>query len=184
MSPNLKYQDKTSCQTRRPRVLTRFLGLNTLIILAVIGIILGISPVFEAKTRGVEADLILENLENLAVIQENSLLPITELSNPEPQTIRKIRVVITAYSSTIDQTDLDPFVTAAGTRVRDGIIANNLLPFGTKVRIPEIYGNKVFVVEDRMSWKKGNYHIDIWFPSYWEAKNFGAKRTYIEILEN
>ena len=97
--------------------------------------------------------------------------------------VRKLPVIVTGYSSTIDQTDSDPFITAAGTIVRDGIVANNKYPFGTKIRFPEIYGDKVFVVEDRMSWKKGNYHIDIWFASYWEAKNFGAKRTYIEVLE-
>ncbi|MDP3990817.1 MAG: 3D domain-containing protein [Candidatus Nealsonbacteria bacterium] len=112
----------------------------------------------------------------------NSLLPTSPL--PYPKVMQTINVVATAYSSTPEQTDEDPFITAAGTFVRDGIIANNYLPFGTKVRIPEIYGDKIFVVEDRMSWKKSNYHIDIWFPSYLEAKEFGAKRTYVEILES
>jgi len=162
----------------------RFRGQNTLIILAIIGIILGVSPIFNTKTQKAEADLILENLENLATIQENSLLPISNPFGPEPQVTRKIRVVITAYSSTPGQTDGNPYLTAAGTWVREGIVANNLLPFGTKIRIPEIYGDKIFVVEDRMHWKKGNYHIDVWFSSYWEALNFGAKRTYIEILES
>jgi len=92
--------------------------------------------------------------------------------------------VVTAYSSTVAQTDSDPFITAAGTWVKEGIVASNLLPFGTEIRIPEIYGEKIFVVEDRMSWRKGEYHIDIWFPSYWEALNFGTKKTYIEILES
>ncbi|RLC35094.1 MAG: hypothetical protein DRZ76_01140 [Candidatus Nealsonbacteria bacterium] len=103
---------------------------------------------------------------------------------PEPKVKDKVRVVVTAYSSTPEETDADPFITAAGTRVRDGIIANNLLPFGTMVRLPELYGEKIFVVEDRMNPKKGYYHFDIWFPSYWEAKNFGAKNTYVEILES
>ena len=93
-------------------------------------------------------------------------------------------MIVTAYSSTPFETDSDPFITAAGTQVRDGIIANNLLPFGTKIRLPELYGEKVFIVEDRMSWKKGPYHFDIWFPSHWEAKKFGAQRTYLEILES
>lgn len=116
------------------------------------------------------------------IIQDNSLMANSPL--PSPKVVKKINVVATAYSSTVQQTDDEPFITAAGTQVRDGIIANNLLPFGTKVRIPEIYGEKIFVVEDRMSSKKGYYHIDIWFPSYWEAKNFGAKRTYVEVLED
>jgi 3D (Asp-Asp-Asp) domain-containing protein len=134
-----------------------------------------------------EAELILEEnvfiQEKLLIFNENTLIPASDPSNPEPKVVKKLPVTVTAYSSTENQTDSEPFITAAGTGVRDGIIANNYLPFGTKVRMPEIYGDKVFVVEDRMNWKKGYYHVDIWFPSYWEALNFGAKRTYIEVLE-
>ena len=119
---------------------------------------------------------------NLLTVQENSLQSNSPL--PEPKVARTINVIITAYSSTPEQTDDTPFITAAGTTVRDGIIANNMLPFGTKIRIPELYGDKVFLVEDRMSRKKGNYHFDIWFSSYREAKNFGAKLTHIEVLES
>ena len=160
-------------------------GQSILICLIITGILIGFLPVFEPRSQEVEADLVLvsESLNNLATIEGNSLLPIANPANPEKPTVRKIRVVITGYSSTLEETDGSPFITAAGTWVREGIVANNLLPFGTKVKIPELYGDKVFVVEDRMHWRKGYYHIDIWFPSYWEAKNFGAKRTYIEILE-
>ena len=117
----------------------------------------------------------------LATTQENSLLPI---SNPaDPIKIKKVKMIITAYSSTIEETDDTPFITASGKTVEDGIVANNLLPFGTEVRIPEIYGDKIFVVEDRMHSKKGYYHLDIWFADTQQAKDFGAKRVYIEILE-
>ena len=123
-----------------------------------------------------------EYFSGLLILQKNTLFPRSPL--PEPKVSRRIRVVVTAYSSTPQETDSDPFVTAAGTRVRDGIVANNLLPFGTKVRLPELYGEKIFIVEDRMHPRKGYYHFDIWFPSYWEAKNFGVQNTYLEILEN
>ena len=160
-------------------------GQSILICLIITGILIGFLPVFEPRSQEAEADLALvsENLNNLATIEANSLLPIANPANPAPPAVQKIRVVVTAYSSTPWETDGNPYITAAGTWVRDGIIANNYFPFGTKVKIPELFGDKVFVVEDRMSWKKGNYHVDIWFPSYWEAKEFGAKRTYIEILE-
>ncbi len=119
----------------------------------------------------------------LATIQENSVFAI---SNPikTAKSARKLKMVITAYSSTPEQTDSTPFITASGSVVRDGIVANNLLPFGTKVRIPALYGNKVFVVEDRMHWKKGSYHLDIWFLDTEEAKNFGAEIVEVEILES
>ncbi len=89
---------------------------------------------------------------------------------------------VTAYSSTPDQTDSSPFITANGSRVRDGIVACNFLPFGTKIRIPEIYGDKIFTVEDRMA-RKNNHKIDIWLPSRSEALNFGVKRAKVEILD-
>ena len=101
-----------------------------------------------------------------------------------PRIAKTVKVIITAYSSTPDQTDDTPFITASNTHVRDGIIANNMLPFGTKVRIPELYGNKVFVVEDRMNRKKGNYHVDIWMPDRPSAITFGAKIAHIEVLES
>ena len=123
-------------------------------------------------------------INTLAVIQGNSFLPISEPYFFEPKITQKINVIATAYSSTVWQTDDTPFITAAGTYVKDGIIANNLLPFGTLVMVPELYPDKIFVVEDRMHSRKGYYHIDIWFPTYAEAKNFGAKTTYIEVLEN
>lgn len=102
-------------------------------------------------------------------------------------TIKKAKesyyMIITAYSSTEDQTDSSPFITASQKHVEDGIVANNLLPFGTKVKIPELYGDKIFIVEDRMHQRKGNYHLDIWFKTRMEAQNFGVKRATIEVIE-
>ena len=165
----------------------RFLGQNTLIIILIFGILFGVSLPGTLKAPQVEADLVeisdQKNPGELAMIEGNSLLPVSNPTNPEEKPVRKIPVVVTGYSSSPWETDDSPYITAAGTWVREGIIANNFLPIGTKIRIPEIFGDKIFVVEDRMSWTKGNYHIDIWFPDYWQALNFGAKRTYIEILE-
>lgn len=113
---------------------------------------------------------------------ESSLEPNTTLSTAA--TVQTIKVVITAYSSTPDQTDDTPFITASGKHVRDGIVANNMLPMGTKIRIPELYGQKVFVVEDRMNRRKSGYHVDIWFPEKQLAVDFGVKTAEIEVIEN
>ncbi len=135
-----------------------------------------------------EAGLFLEEnvftQEKLLLFNENTLISVANPFNPEPKIVKKLQVIVTAYSSTVCQTDSDPFITAAGTWVRKGIVANNKYPFGTKIRIPEIFGDEVFVVEDRMHWRKGHYHVDVWFPEYLEAFNFGVKRTYIEVLES
>ena len=139
----------------------------------------GISPLIGAGSR--ELELKSPSLEFLA-IGGNSLLPSSAL--PEPKVVKTVNVVVTAYSSSIFETDDTPTITASNTEVRDGIIANNLLPFGTKIRLPELYGDKIFVVEDRMNRRKGSYHFDIWFPSHREAKRFGVENTYLEVLAN
>ena len=90
-------------------------------------------------------------------------------------------VWITAYSSTPEETDDTPFITASGERVRDGIVAANFLPFGTEVRIPELFGDKVFVVKDRMHRRKTTF-VDIWMPSKQLAIEFGIHQTEIEVL--
>ena len=101
--------------------------------------------------------------------------------NAPPQK-KMIKTVLTAYSSTPDQTDSTPFTTASGTRTRDGVIAANFLAFGTKVQIPEIFGDKVFTVEDRMA-KKHSDKIDIWFPERRLAKRFGIQKAEVIILD-
>lgn len=102
--------------------------------------------------------------------------------NKKQVVVGRMWLFVTAYSSTVDQTDSSPFITASGTRVRDGIIAANFLPIGAKVRFPNIYGDKLFVVEDRMN-SRYYYRADIWMPSRWEAKQFGLKNTLIEIIK-
>lgn len=95
---------------------------------------------------------------------------------------KTMKIPVTAYSSTVDQCDDTPFITASGTHVRDGIIAANFLPIGTKVRFPDAYGDKVFVVEDRMN-ARYTYHADIWMETREKAKQWGIKHLNIEILE-
>ncbi len=94
---------------------------------------------------------------------------------------RTMTIAVTAYNSEEAQTDDTPFITAFGTRVRDGIVAANFLPKGAIIRIPEVFGEKEFIVEDRMN-KKYHYRIDIWMEDKQEAINFGIKFLKIEIL--
>lgn len=118
--------------------------------------------------------------DSLATLQGHALI---QTSIPEtPKVVTSYWVLVTAYSSTPDQTDSTPFITASGTHVKDGIIACNFLRFGTKVRFPQMYGGKSFVVEDRMA-LKNSHKIDIWFPSREEAKQFGVKLLKVEVLE-
>jgi len=98
--------------------------------------------------------------------------------NKDPKMVRYITV--TAYSSTPDQTDSTPFITASGTYVHDGIVAANFLPFGTKIKLPELFGDKVFSVEDRMN-SKYYYRVDVWMLTREAAKQFGAQYVKVEV---
>ncbi|MCX6737737.1 MAG: hypothetical protein NTX26_03350 [Candidatus Parcubacteria bacterium] len=74
--------------------------------------------------------------------------------------VKTMKIVVTAYSSTEAQTDDTPFITASNTLVRDGIIASNLLPFGTKVRFPELNPKKIYIVEDHIVFFVGTIAIN------------------------
>lgn len=123
-----------------------------------------------------------DGMLNMQISEQSFLLPTA--SPPPPVVAEKLEVVVTAYSSTPEETDDTPFITASGEIVREGIVANNMLGFGTRVRFPELFGDKVFEVQDRMHWRKGDYQLDIWFPNKEEALAFGAKTTKIEILSD
>ena len=116
----------------------------------------------------------LITLQGQALIQPSAPLA--------PIVASKRLVTVTAYSSTLDQTDSTPFTTASGTDVRDGIIACNFLRFGTRVRFPQVYGDKIFVVEDRMA-LKNSHKIDIWFETREDAKQFGVQKLQVEMLK-
>jgi 3D (Asp-Asp-Asp) domain-containing protein len=110
-------------------------------------------------------------------------LPKIEVKKPR----QTVKIWITAYNSLPEQTDSDPCTTASGLNVckrnTEDVIATNYqyLPFGTKVRFPELYGDKIFTVEDRMHQKYYN-HADIWLKNKGDAKKFGRKYTVMEIL--
>lgn len=98
-------------------------------------------------------------------------------------TPRVMFLTVTGYSSSYDETDDDPWITAYNTLARDGIIASNILPFGTKVKIPSLFGDKIFVVEDKMNPRYGE-HIDVWFSTKKEALKFGIYfNVLVEILD-
>lgn len=114
---------------------------------------------------------------------EDGVITDTGVSFPDSplrQPRRLQKVVVTFYSSTIDQTDDTPFITANGTRVRYGIAAANFLPFGTRIKLPDIFGGEVFVVHDRMNQRFGN-RVDIWLETRQEAIERGVYYTTIEV---
>lgn len=92
------------------------------------------------------------------------------------------RILATGYSSTPDQTDATPFITASGTHVHDGTVATNFLPFGTRIRFLNYRSEKVFVVEDRHH-PRLSTRADIWFETRHDAITFGAQVLRAEVVE-
>ena len=97
-----------------------------------------------------------------------------------------VKVMATGYSSTVMETDDTPFITAANTPTREGILALSRylfreytpgapFSFGARVRIP---GVGEFIVEDSMNERWSN-RVDVWFPSRVEALRFGVREAYL-----
>lgn len=90
-----------------------------------------------------------------------------------------VYATITAYTSSEDETDEDPWTTAAGTRPGPGTIACPAKwPFGT---IVEIEGAR-YRCEDRMNKRyRDKEHYDIWLTSKEEAFEWGKRELAIYI---
>lgn len=117
----------------------------------------------------------------LSLFVNHAVLAIS--TNPETgRPMNQIEVEVTAFSSTKNQTDSTPFIAASGKRVYDGMVAANFLPFGTKIKIPELFGDKIFTVDDRMN-KRFQNRVDIWYSTRSAAIKFGIKTATIEIVE-
>lgn len=101
---------------------------------------------------------------------------------PVIRVVRETTMAVTAYSSTPDQTFGNPFITASGTHVHPGTFALNGIPFGTKLRIPDYFGDRIFIVEDRMHSRYSSYHGDIWMESRGEAIQWGVRRVRVEFV--
>lgn len=110
----------------------------------------------------------------------------------EADEIEKLRVIrssihfITAYNSLPEQTNDQPCITANGFNVCEhGIedtIAANFLRFGTKVRIPDLFGDRIFIVRDRMNQRYPD-RVDIWMLEKLDAIQFGIRKARIEVVD-
>lgn len=137
-------------------------------------VVSGIVPV----TRIANAQVLFATIPSFAFGMGNNVgFPESE----DREASKTMRISVTAYNSLPEQTDDTPFETADGTRVRDGIVAANFLKLGTRVRFPELYGDKIFVVKDRMN-ARYDKRADIWMEHKSDALALGHKYTTIEIF--
>lgn len=155
---------------KRVVLVLALIAINLLFTIKATSLATPVNPSFGSQSR--EASVI-----DGAVVA-NTALPEGIVSEPEI-----IVVTVTAYSSTPEQTDDTPFITASGSSVRDGVVASSFLPFGTQIKLPKMFGDKIFVVEDKMNSRyAGQSRIDIWFEDHSKAQAFGVRTLKAEIL--
>ena len=88
--------------------------------------------------------------------------------------------IVTAYSSSPEETDGDPWTTASGKPVREGIVAcSGKYPFGTKFLIE----GEVYECLDRLA-PRYDHRIDIWKSSKLEALEYGKKELQVQLVED
>lgn len=129
---------------------------------------------YDSNTLG-PVDMVLKN-DNLTPQVDVGQLPAIE--NKTPRLVRW--VTVTAYSSTPDQCDDTPLITANGKWVYDGLVAANFLAFGTKIKLPDYFGDKIFTVDDRMH-AKFQSRVDVWMPTRELAQAFGVRYLKVEV---
>lgn len=96
--------------------------------------------------------------------------------------VSTVYMQVSAYNSEENQCDGSPYSTAIGSMTRDGVVATNYLPIGTRIRFPDMYGDKEFRVEDRMN-PRYDKVVDIWMEDYQEARKFGRRNLKVEVVE-
>lgn len=147
---------------------------------------------FPAPILAKNEDFGTQVITNEAVFAENITKKEVAITNKEVAITKKTNIKtsglyeMTAYTSEVAQCDASPCITANGFNVcAHGIedtVAANFLKFGTKIKIPELYGDRIFVVRDRMN-KRYPDRVDIWFKDKKQAIKFGFKVAKIEVLE-
>ena len=138
------------------------------------------SPVLAADAS--QTSVLLPNM----IIRSSEENISVEVVKEQYAVVKTFTVPITSYTSTVDQTDSTPCITANGfnlcTHNQEDVIAANFLPFGTKVRIPEHFGDRIFTVQDRMN-SRYYYRADIWLRDRTDAIKWGIKYTTIEVVQ-
>lgn len=93
-----------------------------------------------------------------------------------------VSATVTAYTSSVDETDEDPFITASGATVRNGTLAcPSKYEFGTIVEIDGVR----YTCEDRMNKRyRHTERFDIWVQTKRDAFQWGKKQLFIKVYLN
>ncbi len=106
--------------------------------------------------------------------------PLTYAQEVEKVERNVVKAIVTAYTSSVDETDDRPWETASGAIAGHSSIAcPERLKFGTRIKIKE----KEYICDDRMNIKyRDREHFDIWKTTKKEAFAWGRQNIEVEIL--
>lgn len=123
----------------------------------------------------------------LAILMVFTIYAILELFNAgttyaaqEPSEPAGTIAIVTAYTSSVDETDDTPFITASGERTKRGVLAcPKKYEFGTKVLIE----GRQYTCADRMNQRyRDKECFDIWVETKSEAFDWGRRTLEVKIL--
>jgi len=179
----------TNISLKQFKLISPYLARKTVFILLVVIIFdffMFPAPILASNSeKNISIDGIIKYIdENLGLSKRKFVNTLPENSDLQLKTTGNY--TITAYTSEVAQCDSTPCITANGFNVcehaTEDTVAANFLPLGSKVRIPDLFGDKVFVVRDRMN-KRYQNRLDVWMINKGDAINFGVKVAKVEILE-
>ena len=159
----------------------------TLPILGLIGLV-GLEAWAPSPNSPVPTTRVFSEIEREAPIYSQGTLTMPA-SIAHPRSVFRVSITVTGYSSTADQTDDSPLITAMNTIVHPGMLAlsRDLLReftpgapfhFGD---IVELEGLGVFTVEDTMN-PRYSQRADIWFQSREAATRWGTRTLHLSQL--
>jgi 3D (Asp-Asp-Asp) domain-containing protein len=147
-----------------------------------------VEPIFDGHAESTTQSALI-SVPNLTIVNSSPAVPavkkvataVTAAVARPLKVADRMTLHITAYTSSPEETDDTPFITASGSRTRDGVVATNILPFGTRVQIPSLFGDKIFTVEDRMHPRFQN-RMDVWTETKAEAYRIGIRTAEVVVL--
>lgn len=100
---------------------------------------------------------------------------------PPPEYPVMLTAIITAYTSTPEETDDTPFLTASGETVGEGVAACPArFEFGTVIEV----AGRVYRCLDRMAERfRHSNHFDLWYADRREAIEFGRRNMVVAIRQ-
>lgn len=137
-----------------------------------------VSTIFYTFLTILTGCILLAGYSGYIILEERSTVTYVREVEPEPAHIL-VNATITAYSSSPDETDDTPFLTASGNLVKHGTLAcPSKYKFGTNILIE----GKKYTCEDRMNKRfRNTERFDIWVGSKEDAYKWGKRELTIKV---